>query len=253
MDVAKQTERLTRILDLLRERGSVRLQDLTELMAASPATIRRDAAELVARGLAVRTHGSLHLTGIDSVKGEGRTVVDALGVAVAAQLPAGRITLALGGGEVMMGVLRAVGHRRDMTIVTNSLRVAHEAQELGQRRVLLAGGMLHPGSVTAGQLTEAVIQRTKITTSVVACAGLRANLGATGTTDVEARVTHALLAQSTQSIVVAEHAAIGHETDHLIAHPSEIDVVVTDDTRNDELHDLADQGVKIVTASPPDE
>lgn len=251
MGVTRQSERLTRILALLRERGSIRLQDLAELTDASPATVRRDAAELVERGLAVRTHGALHLTGIHAVKGEGRTVVDALGLAVAAQLPPGKITVALGGGEAMIGVLRAIGERRDMTLVTNSLRVAQQASGMGQRRVLMAGGMVHRESLeTAGQLTEAVVQRTKITTAVVSCTGLSASLGASMPGSAQAQVAHAMLSQSTQSIVVAEAAALGQEYPGLIAHPSEIDVVVTDSPDEDELDALSDQGVKIVTATP---
>ncbi|MCF3963094.1 substrate-binding domain-containing protein [Streptomyces fuscigenes] len=52
-------ERHDRLLNLVRERGTVRVADLAAQLGVSPVTARRDAEALAARGLLDRAHGSV--------------------------------------------------------------------------------------------------------------------------------------------------------------------------------------------------
>ncbi|MFJ2648770.1 substrate-binding domain-containing protein [Streptomyces sp. NPDC087420] len=52
-------ERHDRLLNLVRERGTVRVSDLADRLGVSPVTARRDAEALAARGLLDRVHGSV--------------------------------------------------------------------------------------------------------------------------------------------------------------------------------------------------
>ncbi|MEV0573785.1 substrate-binding domain-containing protein [Streptomyces sp. NPDC050392] len=52
-------ERHDRLLNLVRERGSVRVSDLAERLGVAPVTARRDVEALAARGLLDRVHGSV--------------------------------------------------------------------------------------------------------------------------------------------------------------------------------------------------
>ena len=50
-------ERLKRIVQLLKQRGGVRTNELAEELGVSAATVRRDLEDLAARGLVDRAHG----------------------------------------------------------------------------------------------------------------------------------------------------------------------------------------------------
>ncbi|NEA41383.1 DeoR family transcriptional regulator, partial [Streptomyces sp. SID11385] len=52
-------ERHDRLLNLVRERGSVRVADLAGLLGVSAVTARRDAEALASRGLLDRVHGAV--------------------------------------------------------------------------------------------------------------------------------------------------------------------------------------------------
>ncbi|WP_189107603.1 substrate-binding domain-containing protein [Streptomyces camponoticapitis] len=52
-------ERHDRLLNLVRERGTVRVSDLAERLGVAPVTARRDVEALAARGLLDRAHGSV--------------------------------------------------------------------------------------------------------------------------------------------------------------------------------------------------
>ncbi|MEU2504353.1 substrate-binding domain-containing protein [Streptomyces sp. NPDC007863] len=52
-------ERHARLLDLVRERGTVRVAELAGLLGVSPVTARRDAEALASRGLLDRVHGQV--------------------------------------------------------------------------------------------------------------------------------------------------------------------------------------------------
>src|SRR5215212_1411940 len=56
-------ERRMRIVDTLNSRGTVAVAELTELLGASPATVRRDLTWLDERGMITRTRGGAVVAG----------------------------------------------------------------------------------------------------------------------------------------------------------------------------------------------
>ena len=50
-------QRIERIFDLLKEKGSIGVNELTELFQVSGATIRSDLAKMEKAGLIIRAHG----------------------------------------------------------------------------------------------------------------------------------------------------------------------------------------------------
>ncbi|MDG4859585.1 DeoR family transcriptional regulator, partial [Streptomyces sp. T-3] len=52
-------QRHERVLELVRERGSVRVAELAEALGVSPVTLRRDVEALAAQGRVRRMHGAV--------------------------------------------------------------------------------------------------------------------------------------------------------------------------------------------------
>src|ERR1700712_1142803 len=123
----KRSRRMFEIVALITDRGSVSLPDLSETLDVSPATVRRDLADLEYQRLILRTHGGA--MGVESLAELPVTLRDsqfqdakrAIAAAVARIVPRERYAVALSGGSTAATVARALSNHTDLTIVTNSL------------------------------------------------------------------------------------------------------------------------------------
>ena len=122
-------ERQKRVLEIVRQRNAVRVDELCEALSVSPATIRRDLEILEGEGSVRRVHGG-------AVDGHARLdeplFDDKTGLAgeekrrIARQAYV-RIregdTVYLDGGSTILELARLLRDRGDITVVTNSLRL----------------------------------------------------------------------------------------------------------------------------------
>ena len=124
---SRRSERMVTLLAILREHGEVQLRDIATTLGTSVATIRRDVAVLAEQGLLIRTHGGARSTGPDGElpvnlrDGRHHQAKQAIARTAVAELPRGRHAIALTGGTTTAEVVRALHHRHDLTIVTNSV------------------------------------------------------------------------------------------------------------------------------------
>lgn len=249
----KRSDRMVALLAMLNERGPLALSDLAHALDASAATIRRDVAVLASQGLLERTHG-----GARPVKGnrelpvrlrdgrhqEAKRRIAAL---VASLIPEGKHAIGLTGGTTTAEVLRALRSRDDLTIITNSISIGLEAAELGQDRVLIAGGVLRPSSLElVGSLAEQTMKLVNVGTAVLGVDGITADEGLTTHDEVEARTNYAMVARSQRVIVAVDSSKVGVPTLAKMADVSEIDVLVTDSgAPEDQLERFRDAGVQV--------
>ncbi|MHA6524773.1 DeoR/GlpR family DNA-binding transcription regulator [Tessaracoccus sp. G1721] len=247
------------LLAMLSEDGPLPLSQLAETLGASAATIRRDVAVLAAQGLLERTHG-----GARPVKGrelpvrlrDGRNhdAKRRIALTVAGLIPQGRHAIGLTGGTTTAEVLRALHHRDDLTIITNSISIGLEAAELGQARVLIAGGVLRPSSLElVGSLAESTMKLVNVGTAVVGADGVSATGGLTTHDEIEARTNYAMIERAGRVIVAVDSTKIGHTTLAKMADISEIQALVTDaGAPEGELQRIRDAGVDVhVVDGPP--
>lgn len=255
----KRSDRMVALLALLSERGQLSLAFLSEALDASPATIRRDVALLAGQGLLERTHG-----GARPVKGnrelpvrlrDGRNQLAKRHIAgaVAALIPAGRHAIGLTGGTTTAEVLRALRHRDDLTIITNSISIGLEAAEQGQARVLIAGGVLRPSSLElVGSLAESTLKLVNVGTAVIGADGFSARGGLTTHDEIEARTNYALIERAQRVIVAIDSSKIGHMTLAQMADVSEVQVLVTDSgAPENEIRALREAGVEVHLVDGP--
>ncbi len=238
----KRSDRMVALLALLNEQGHLPLSQLAESLGASAATIRRDVALLASQGLLERTHG-----GARPIKGnrelpvrlrDGRNqkAKRRIGRAVAALIPSGKHAIGLTGGTTTAEVLRALEHRDDLTIITNSISIGLEAADQGQARVLIAGGVLRPSSLElVGSLAESTMKLVNVGTAVVGVDGISIEGGLTTHDEVEARTNHMMIERAQRVIVAVDSSKLGNVTLAKMADLREIHVLVTDSKADGKL------------------
>lgn len=254
---AKRSDRMVAILAALAEHGSLPLGELSRMLDVSAATIRRDVASLAEQGLLSRTHGGARSLGaahelpVSLRDGWHRASKRAIAQVVAGLIPAGRHAIALTGGTTTTEVLRALRHRDDLTIITNSVGLALEAAGQGQSRVLIAGGVLRPNSLElVGNLAEATFRQINVGTAIVGSDGVSVAGGLTTHDEIEANTNHTMIERAQRVVAVADGSKVGQVTLARLAQLDEIDVLVTDSTADPaELDRIRQHGVEVHVVS----
>jgi DeoR family transcriptional regulator, fructose operon transcriptional repressor len=203
--------RQSRLLQLVQRRGQVTVNELVGLLDVSRDTVRRDLDLLEERDLLIRTHGGAvrkdRMVQVDTVLGlrmDAYTEAKRrIGERTAALVRDGE-TLLLNGGSTTCAFATALGQRRDLTIITNNLRVPPVMPESAARAIHLLGGTYEPVSqVTVGPIALPGVVGFNVDTAVIGVTGISLDGFAIGRLE-EATVTADMVARAKRTIVVAD-------------------------------------------------
>jgi DeoR family fructose operon transcriptional repressor len=227
-------ERLNVIKKIVRQRRRINFSDLQNLIKVSPATLRRDLAEMEQSGDIIRVHGGVLDPGYvrSEISFDERLLRNSAGkkaiaLAAAALVPQGASVLVDAGstcleaGKVLLG-------RKDVRIITHSVALV-QAGFHGAAAVLCLGGELRKvsgaltGAATLGALTEI-----KADIAFVGASGLDPAEGCSTTELSEASMKQALLARASRKVLLADHSKWGQPSTVRFAQWKEIDEWVTD-------------------------
>jgi DeoR family transcriptional regulator of aga operon len=249
----KRSKRMLSILAKLSESGTLSLAALSEELQVSPATIRRDLADLEDQRLLRRTHGGARMFDTDielpvRLKDTQFREAKALIARKTAQLiPTGKYVVALSGGTTTMEVARVLSTRHDFTIVTNSLTTATRIASRPTLQVIMTGGVVRSHSFElVGVLAENTFNAINVGTAVLGVDGITAASGATTHDETEARTNRAMVTHAQRTIVVADGSKVGRVTLANVATTDQIHDLVTDSSADPvELEAIRRMGVRV--------
>lgn len=243
---SKTEKRAKEILRRLLSHGKTSVEELTELFATSPASIRRDLVRLEERGLVHRTHGGAMLAGqiyepfrFDASfhEREGRFTPEKQRIAIiAAELVQENDTIGFTAGTTTTHVARALRLRSGLRIITNAVNIGMElSSSNGVDTTLIGGCMRWPGafSLIGPTALESlnVIMMDKVFLGVC---GIDPEHGASTIEADEAAIFRAMTRRSKQVIVVADSSKVGMVSPAVICPVSDIDILITDDGISEE-------------------
>jgi DeoR family transcriptional regulator of aga operon len=157
--------------------------------------------------------------------------------------------LALSGGTTTAAVARAVAHRRDLTVVTNSLTIASQLASSAVR-VVVTGGFLRPQSLElVGVVAENTFNAVNVGTAILGADGVTATAGVTTHDETEARTNHAMVHKAQRTVVVADGSKIGRVALAQMADLERVATLITDRSADAaELEGIRAAGVEVVVA-----
>ncbi len=249
-------ERQERIHAVLRERGIVKVAELSELLGVSEITIRRDLEVLERKGLLERTHGGAvytHRMSIEPLYTEKdrirRPEKQRIGRA-AAQLVEEGDTLLINSGSTTLQVIRHLAGRRNIRIITSNLGALLAAQE-GDLELILIGGLFRPQSNSlVGPLATLSLQQVCGSKAIIGVDGISFKYGLTTPVLQEAEVARMMI-ERTQGpiIVVADHSKVGMVSNFITAPLEKVDILVTDGNLDDDYRKgLEERGLRVIIA-----
>jgi len=236
-------QRRALILDEVRRRGGVRVNELTRKLGVSDMTVRRDLDALARQGVVEKVHGgavpvmeaSTHEPGFEAKSGLELTAKEDIARA-AAELVAPGTAIALSGGTTTFALAHQLVDVPDLTVVTNSVRVAdvfHSAQRTsGQRQgaatVVLTGGVRTPSDSLVGPVADQAIAALHFDVLFLGVHGISVEAGLSTPNLAEAETNRRLVQSARRVVVVADHTKWGTVGLSSFAALEDVDTLVTD-------------------------
>jgi DeoR/GlpR family transcriptional regulator of sugar metabolism len=250
------SHRKQHILDVLRRTGQVIAKDLSQQLALSEDTIRRDLRELAAEGLLQRVHGGAlpASPAVGDFAARLNLATDEkkmIGKAAAAMVQPGQVVI-LDGGTTAVQIARHFAPELRATIVTHSPSIALELLEYRDIEVILIGGKLFKHSVVSvGAPAIEAIGRIHADTYFMGVTGIHPKFGLTTGDFEEAHVKRALSASAAETIVLGSSEKLNAVSPYVIAPMSEITgMIVAAETKAKLLAPYAMLGITITRAHP---
>jgi len=231
-------ERLDHIARTLHERDFLSVADACTLLDASPATVRRDFAELVAQGRAERHHGGVGRTRRDAlamVPFAARAIQQAAEKDAIAQVAAGLLepgdAVFVDGGTSTLHLASHLG-AVPVRVITNSLRLAAAigaAQYASPVEVQVAGGYLVArGGLLIGPQARAGIAAYHARWAFLSAGGGGPD-GVFNTDELVQDVEREMIAHADRVVVLADRTKLGARALCHVCGLERIHLVVTDD------------------------
>ena len=232
-------ERRRRIMETIQVRGGASVEELAQLLAVSTSTVRRDLLWLASRNLISRTWGggvspdslaARRTTDLDLARREEENPKQKAAIArAAASLVNDGEAVVIDAGSTTELMVPHLLTRRQLTVITTSLRLAWDLRGQPNIELIVAGGHVQQraGSLV-GLLAEQALAQLYVDTAFVGARGLTPQEGLTNPVLDEVPVKRLMLKIAKRSVALVDSAKWGRVFMGLIAPASSFDVIVTD-------------------------
>jgi DeoR family fructose operon transcriptional repressor len=247
------TKRHDNLRELIRGSGVIRVEEICRRLDISPATVRRDLDQLEAAGAIRRVHG-----GAVSVESrlEEPLFDDKASIAAreknriaeaALKFVENGDTIYLDGGSTVLEFARLLRERTNITVVTNSLRAAHELAGRGPRLILIGGELRRLSQTMVGPLTRFALQELHVDKAFMGTIGLTLKEGLTTTDPSEAFTKEFVMSRARQVILLADSAKAGKVSFARAGKIENVHVLITDKQLDKTFaKELTKTGIKLV-------
>ena len=252
------SRRQVEIVDWLREKGRVTVEDLAAHFGVTPQTIRRDLNELSDAQLVVRVHGgAMVASGVVNLAYEARKLIAGphkklIGEAAARLVP-DHSSVFVNIGTTTEEAARALAGHAGLLVITNNLHVATELYRSAAVEVFLLGGSVrHADGGIVGSHAVSQIGQFRVDLAIIGTSAIDAD-GTLLDFDIrEVQASRAIIEHARRVVLVADGSKFARSAPVRVAHLSEVDVFVTDRLPSQAVADLCrTHAVEVVEAGGP--
>jgi DeoR family deoxyribose operon repressor len=250
--MGKKEIRLTNVMQLLKENGTMLVSDMSEHLDVSLMTIRRDLDELRSNGLVVRGFGKASLAKnisasyenientytLDDEKGKMIDEKRRIGKLAAELIEPGDVIILDNGSttDQMVEHLQNIG---DLTVACSNLNIARKLCGLANIKLLLAGGYYHPTDfIFESAQGVQFLQEIRATKAFISASGVHDKLGLTCAHAYEAAIKQTMIHSSLKKILLVDSTKFGMIKTSLFAQLGDISTIITDTGINKQWKDI---------------
>jgi DeoR family fructose operon transcriptional repressor len=232
-------ERLLKIMEIVTRLGKATVGELSESLAVSAVTIRRDLERLEEQKLLTRTHGGAMVIQPNllevafeksfSEKEEAFAAEKERIAEVASKLVGDGESVLLTPGTTNMRLARMLIGKKDLTIVTNAANiVTHIGSQSGIEIILTGGKLRNKSFAMVGPLADQALSGIRVDKLFLGVDGFDFNEGLTTPNLAEANTNRQMISIAKKVIVVADHSKFGKVTFSQIAPLNVVHTVISD-------------------------
>ncbi|MCM3440476.1 DeoR/GlpR family DNA-binding transcription regulator [Metabacillus halosaccharovorans] len=247
-------ERHKKIVEVVNEKLSVRVTELSKIFQVTEETIRRDLEKLEKENLLRRSHG-----GAVSIKDEQSEVSYAereiTNAAEKRSIAIEAVKLIQPGDQIVLDASTTAWYMAKempdlpLTVLTNSIKVAIELSKKEQVKVISTGGMLQPKSLSyVGPLAERSLNMYHVNQAFLSCKGVHVEAGLSDSNEWQALLKRQMMSIADKTILMADSTKFGVRTFAQITDIQRIGHVITDDHIDESFcRALEEKGVQVKT------
>ncbi len=247
-------QRRSKIMELVRRDGSVRVMQISRLFSVSEVTVRNDLEYLESQGQLNRIHGGAVSTGklYANMDLTERYLTNSSAkrelAPAAARLIKSNDTIMMNAGTTLKYLLRELQGKKNISIVTNSIQNALEVSSYPGINVILLGGEIDPKyHFTFGDDTVNQLKNYHADKAIISIDGISEENGLTLYYSNESGLVRKMLELSDQVIVVADSSKLGKSAFSRVASLNDVDIIVTNQKEEgEESKWLRELGVEVI-------
>lgn len=229
-------ERRREILARLSADGKVLVSSLARDFGVTEETIRRDLEKLDNEGLASKTYGGAVSKHAPSAPDLPYNVREGVNVEQKKAIADKLCELIRDGERIMLDssstalyVIKKIKEKKNLTIITNSLKILLELADKQDWTVLSTGGALKKGALSlTGSSAEKMINSYHVDTAICSCKGFDIALGITDSNESDSLIKKAMICSAERRILALDSEKFDKKSFVKVCDASEIDIVVTD-------------------------
>lgn len=229
-------ERRNAILEKLQAERRVVVSELSILFDVSEETIRRDLEKLENEGYAIKSYGGAVLNenaNLD-LPFNIRKNKNVIGKQKIAELLSDIIHdgdyLFLDASSTAVAIAKAIKHKKDITIITNSLEIAIELLEVPDCKVISTGGeIVSTAFGLVGHVTDKTIRSYYVDKAIVSSKGFELDKGFTDSDERHANNKRSMLESAKMKILAIDSSKFDRVAFAKIGDLRDITMIVTDE------------------------
>lgn len=254
--VTNIAERHKHILDILKKKGSVNVNELSHKFNVSAVTIRKDLKHLEERNLLFRSHGKAipsnpYITEHNVNVKEKLHTSEKTQIAIAAeQILKPNDCIIIASGTSVIEFSRHIKHAKSITVLTASLDVALILSENQNIDVMQLGGTVRSSSSSVvGPQSEKMLSEFMFTKLFLGVDGIDLEYGLTTTSAMEASLNKKMIQAAQRVIVLADSSKFGRKGFGKICGMENVDQIITDSgIEENTKNKLKEMGVDVTIA-----
>lgn len=229
-----QYDRQQTILSLMRERRSATVKELSALVYASEASVRRDLEVLENKGFVERVYGGVVLSEYKNSEvpislrdAEHHAVKEKIAQRAAQMIPDGS-TILLDASSTARRIVKYIGHARDLRIITSNLSVFEELGNLNVEAYCTGGAFRRTGHDFVGAAAEAYVRSVSADIVFFSSQGISDDGEITDVSEERTALRRVMMERSRRRVFLCDASKIGVRRVFTLCTKDDVDDIVCD-------------------------
>jgi len=247
-------ERRRSIMSRLNTEGKVIVAELAKEFDVTEETIRRDLDKLEKEGLASKTYGgavTMQNPSVDlpyNVREVANVDEKKLIAEKFSELIQDGDRLMLDSSSTAQYIVKVLKEKKDLTIITNSVKILLELADKNDWTVLSTGGVLKNGALSLnGSSAEKMIGSYYVDAAICSCKGIDTELGVTESNENDTLIKRAMFASAEKKILALDSKKFDRKSFVKVCYADDIDIIVTDKAPSEKWREFCEkQNIKLI-------